>query len=319
MIGQHVKLAGAFAYEVHNAGVLRETGWIDNMILDSFFFSWLAGTTSASNYFRYCGLGTSTAAVSPGDTSITPTADARATRSGTEPVLYQALGQWRTGNSYVFPVRSTAQTVNKLGIYDALTGGILSAAALLSSPLNLIAGDILTVKHYITATLDISDRTGILTLDGVSCAYTMRWMNLDASLDNANLRTSPWNLHGVGWGITPTTFGYSVNLTMAQNQTLITNTQDRSSIPGTAGDASSAGCTITPSAYVASTYYRDLEWTMPYHQGNTPLGAGNIIFSLASPFSAEMGFVINFSANRVPKLMDSTREFKIKLRFTWGR
>lgn len=319
MIGQHIKLAGAFAYEVHNAGTLREEGFIDNMLLDPFFFTWLAGSTAAFNFFSHCGLGTDTATVLPGDTSITPTVDARVPSSGVEPVLYPALGQWRTGKRYTFPIRTTSQTVNKLGIYSALTGGTLSAAALLGSPLNLISGDILTVKHYITATLDLTDRTGTLVLDGVNCAYTMRWFNLDASFDNAFLLTTPWNLHNVGWATDSRLFGYSSNLSMFQNQTLITNTQDRNNIPVTAGDGPSAACTVTQLAYVPSTYYRDVEWVMPYNQGNTPLGAGNIMFSLSSAFASELGFVLNFAVNRVPKLSAATHEFRFTLRFTWGR
>lgn len=317
-----VKLAGKFVAEVYNIFSKRSyTVDQDNMILDAFFFTWLGGTTANSQgFFDHCGLGTGTSAITAADTSITPTADARVPYSLTEACVKLADGQWRTGRGYVFPVRSTPQTVNKIGIYSELTGGILSAATLLSSPLNLIAGDILTVKHYITATLDLADRTGLVVFESNNYPYTLRWWNTAPTFEGGLFHGSPWNLTGDSYNVTGNSMGYSTLSDFLQNQTLHTNTSGYPDIPLTTGDArgsTNAAITITADPYVASTFYRDLNFTVGYLQGNTPLGIGNMIFVISAVYAPSCGFVLNFGTTRFPK--NNTRELRIKLRFTWGR
>lgn len=315
-----VKLAGKFVAEVYNIFSKKSyTVDQDNMILDAFFFTWLAaGTTPTQQFFAYCGLGTGTAAITAADTSITPTADARVSYSLIEACVKLAEGQWRTGRGYVFPVRTTAQTVNKIGTYNASTGGTLSAATLLSSPLNLIAGDILTVKHYITATLDLADRAGFVVFESNNYPYTLRWWNIADTFEGSLNHGSPWNLNGDSYNVTGNSMGYSTQGDFRQDQTLHTNTSGLPSIPISAGDArgiTNGAITITADPYVASTFYRDLNFIVGYLQGNTPLGIGNAIFSISSGISC--GFVLNFGTTRFPK--NNTRELRIKLRFTWGR
>lgn len=311
-----VKLAGKFVAEVYNIFSKKSyTVDQDNMILDAFFFTWLAaGTTPSYQFFSYCGLGTGTAAITAGDTSITPTADARVSYSLVEPVVKLATGSWKSGRGYVFPVRTTSQTVSKIGIYSAVTGGTLSAATLLSSPLNLVAGDILTVKHYITSLVDISDRTGLVVFESNNYPYTLRWWNIDNSFTGA---TPPWNLQESTYNVNSNTFGYYGSLDCKQNQTLFTNLTGYPSIPSTSGDDTDTVITITPDAYTSGNFYRDLTFTANYLQGNTPAGIGNIVFYLSPPLAPSCGFVLNFGTTRFPK--NNTRELRIKLRFTWGR
>lgn len=317
-----VKLKGEFVAEVYNvfSGEKKVVGQ-DNMLLDPFFFAWLGGTTTPSQqYFAYCGLGTGTSPVTATDTSITPTADARVGYAAIEPCVKLADGQWKTGRSYVFPVRTTSQTVNKLGIYSASTGGTLSAATLLGSPLNLIAGDILTVKHYITATVDLADRTGIIVHESVSYPYTLRWHNTDPTFEGSLFHGSPWNPQNSSYNVTGNSMGYSTPGDFLQSQTIHTNTSGYPNTPITTGDArgsTNGAITITPEPYVPSTYYRDLKFVAGYLQGNTPLGLGTIILSITDIYAPDVGFVINFGTTRFPK--DNTRELRMKFRFTWGR
>ena len=316
-----VKLAGKFVAEVYNIFSKKSyTVDQDNMILDAFFFTWLAaGTTPSYQFFSYCGLGTDTSAVTAADTSITPTADARVSFTGTEPCVKLADGQWKTGRAYIFPVRTTAQTVNKLGIYSAATGGTLSAATLLASPLNLIAGDILTVKHYVTTTLDLADRAGIVVHDSISYPYTLRWFGVADSFNNPSYPGSPWGLNVGTFNPISSTMGYTAQAAFMQNQSLHTNFAGYPIIPSTSGDAIGSiegAVTISPDAYVATSYYRDVNFIAGYLKGNTPAGLGNIIFSMTS-LGGVGGFVLNFGTTRFPK--NNTRELRIKLRFPWGR
>lgn len=311
----HTKLAGEFQYQIHNGGKLRETGKIDNLLLDAMFVGWLGGGVPTAIYFSFCGLGTSTSPVVAGDTSITPTADSRVASVDNEPIQVISSNSWKSGKSFVFPVRTTSQTVNKLGIYSAATAGTLSAAALLSSPLNLVAGDILTVKHYVTATVDLSDRTGIMMLDGNNYPYTLRWFNPTGPYNHpAGPQGSIWNINNVG--LSATTMGYIPQWTVKQSQTLPTNPLVMENFPSTAGDIVS-NITITADAYAGGgVFYRDIEFKAGYLACNTPAGIGNLIFIFQSIYWT-VGFFFNFNSVRVPK--NNTNELKIKLRFTWGR
>jgi len=306
------KLSGEFFYEVRSkAGELTQIGHVDNLVLDGFFFNWLSSGSPASSYFLYCSLGSSTTPIIPGTTSISEIAVSRANYTTQEPLVIISPGVTKTGRGYTFASIVTPVTVNSLGINTLSTGGTLSAAAVLGAPINLIAGDVLTVKHYITATIALADRTGSIVLNSVSYPYTVRWINYTDSYSDGNL----WTVNG-GGGVTlsATTMGYGP-VTCRQTQTLVASSSNPSSFPSTVGDTSTTAIIVADS-YVSASYYRDLEFTFDYTKANLPLGIGNLIFLPKGNFVPNQGFYINFGTTRVPK--DNTMELKLKFRFTWG-
>ena len=322
-----VKLSGQFVAQVYNVYTKKTSEEIvaDNRILNGFFNSWFAGITNAADYFSHCALDSSAAAVTSTDTTITQVGPARAAYNQEEPVVFTAPDKHRTGKQYVFAMVTSPVAVNSLAIFSAASGGLLVARANLPSTLNLIIGDILTVKHYVTATIDLSDRTGTLVLGTPpeNYPYIMRWINPEGPFEATFNHGTPWNLNtGAFGGIVQPHFGYNNRFYVRQTQTLPVNPQ--SAIGGfisTAGDVSmtTAGNLPTRTAlpYVADSLYRDIEYVFPYNIGNAPLGIGNLVFGMTESFHGiEAGFVINFPTLRVPK--DNTKEFRITFRFAWS-
>ena len=323
-----VKLAGHFVAQVYNIYTKKTSKEYiaDNRILNGFFNTWFAGTANAANYFSHCALDSSAASVTPTDTTITQVGPARAAYTQEEPVVFTAPNQHRTGIQYVFAMVTAPVAVNSLAIFSASSGGLLVARANLPATLNLIIGDILTVKHYVTATIDLSDRTGVLVLGTPpeNYPYTMRWINPEGPFEATFNHGTPWNLNtGAFGGIVQPHFGYNDRFFIRQDQTLPTNPQsDSGAVPSTAGDVSMSTAngnnpSRTSLPYVMDSFYRDVEYVFPYNIGNAPLGIGNLVFGMVdSTNGISAGFLINFASLRVPK--DNTKEFRITLRFAWG-
>lgn len=317
-----VKLQGEFVAEVYNVYTKKKSQKIfaDNMLLDGFFNSWLGGVTPSQQYFTHCDLDGSSTPVSAADTTITKVGPARASYNLEEALQTLGVGQWKSGRQYVFAVATAPAAVNALSIWNASSGGLMVARANLPSTLNLIVGDILTVKHYITATVDPADRTGIMVLDGNNYPYTMRWLNFDGPFETGSNHGTPWNVNtngnynvtGSGQGIVAGGgFAYQT-----QNLPSLNASPGAPDFPATSGDTA-GNYVITAAAYTPGSFYRDVQITLLYDRFNTPLGIGNILFPMYNIYSPTTGFFINFATTRVPK--NNTNEFRITLRFPWGR
>lgn len=319
-----VKLEGQFVAQVYNIFSKKTSEEIitDNMLLDGFYNSWLGGTTSSYQYFSYCDLDGSSTSVAAGDTTITKVGPARASYNQEEALQTLAVGQWKSGKQYVFAVASAPAAVNALTIWNANSGGVMAARANLPSTLNLIVGDILTVKHYITATVDPADRTGIMVLDGNNYPYTMRWLNFDGPFEAPSNHGSPWNVNtNGGYNFTGANQGINLAASVVQTQNLPNqnaNIGNSTDFPPIAGDASGVVLVTTAAAYTPGSFYRDIELRILYDRGNTPTGIGNLIIPFGGAYyAASTGFFFNFAAARVPK--NNTNEFRLTLRFSWGR
>jgi hypothetical protein len=317
-----VKLEGQFVAQVYNIFSKKTCEEIiaDNMLLDGFYNSWLGSARNSDQYFDYCDLDGSSTPVAAGDTTITKVGPARASYNGEEALQTLGVGQWKSGRQYVFAVATAPAAVNALTIWSANSGEVMAARANLPSTLNLIVGDILTVKHYITATVDPADRTGIMVLDGNNYPYTMRWLNFDGPFETALNHGTPWNVNTNGnYNVTGASQGIATGGGFVyQTQALpsINATPGAPDFPATSGDSSGVYI-VTPAAYTPGSFYRDIQITLLYGRFNTPAGIGNIIFPLYNMYSPTTGFFINFASARVPK--NNTNEFRITLRFTWGR
>lgn len=317
-----VQLAGQFVLQVENiySGNVSDLIVADNMLLDQFYFTWLGNNSPTTSYFNFCDLDGSATAVTAGDTTITKVGPARVGLVQEETLVTLGVGQWKSGRQYTFAVAAAAAAVNAVAIYSAASGGILVARAVLPSTLNLIIGDILTVKHYVTATVDPADRTGTMVLDGSNYPYTLRWHNFDGPFEAALNHGTPWNVNNGGsYNVTGSNQGIQPTFYALQTQNLpsVNATLSPPDFPSTAGDINTGVLTIVPQTYVASSFYRDVEFVIPYGQGNAPLGWGNLIFLMFGTYAPTTGFFFNFGTTRVPK--DNTKEFRVKLRFTWGR
>lgn len=320
-----VKLEGQFVAQVYNIFSKKTSEEIiaDNMLLDGFYNSWLGSAGVSDQYFSYCDLDGSSTPVTAGDTTITKVGPARAITNGEEALQTLGVGQWKSGRQYVFAVAAAPAAVNALSIWNATSGGVMAARANLPSTLNLIVGDILTVKHYITATVDPADRTGIMVLDGNNYPYTMRWLNFDGPFETGINHGSPWNVNTSGGynNFTGANQGISLAAAVVQTQNLPTqnaNKGNSTDFPPTAGDASNVVLVTTAAAYTPGSFYRDIELRILYDRGNTPTGIGNLIIPFGGAYYAvSTGFFFNFAAARVPK--NNTNEFRLTLRFSWGR
>ncbi len=317
-----VKLKGEFVAQTRNiyTGKVSEEVFADNLLLDGFFNSWLAGGNPSQIYFTACDLDGSATAAAPGDTTITKVGPARVSGSGEEALQTLAVGQWKSGKQYVFAVASAPAAVNALTTWSATSGGVMSARANLSSTLNLVVGDILTVKHYVTATVDPADRAGVMVLDGNNYPYTMRWFNFDGPFETPSNHGSPWNVNTNGnYNVTGDGQGIVLGggkVWQTQNLPSINAVPSAPDFPATAGDTSGVYI-INPLPYTAGTLYRDIQLVLQYDRFNAPLGIGNMLLPMYGTYAESTGFFFNFGTTRVPK--NNTNELRITLRFPWGR
>lgn len=328
MIPINVKLAGHVRYEVHDAnGKLKYSSkLIKNRLVNGFFFNWLGQTGGASTaswqQFQYCQCGTSAVAVTDNDTSITALGPRK---SGTAELLtHPTSNSWVSGKKYSFAQNDVIGTVNEFGIFQtAPTGGLMTARVVLPAPVVLVTGDILTVYHYITATINLSDVTGSFTLQHIVAGvptpvvynFTGRWLNYN----NISLAGSgtPWNISDSLYPINFPSMGLT-DIKGRQTLSAPVNPDVSLDTVATAGDVNHTFgmWTATPQAYVASTFYRDIEFFFDISKLNTPLGLGSLVFLWDPAAAIGVGFCITLN-QRIPK--DNTKELKLVMRFTYTR
>ncbi len=333
MIEIHQKLGGELRFQVFSkedldekgdpkAGVTPklDTGFNKQIITDSYFESYVGGSTLYPlNAFLYLGVGTGTAAATASDTTITQIGARVGGNIGTNPLSSGSI----SGNEitqtleYRFTQGAIIGTITEVGIFQNISGGNCFMRSLIKdvggtpTSLTLTSIDFLYVTWRVKTIVDLSDKTGTITLGGVNYNYTLRPIN--------------WTSNGVNPSTGTNIFGALTNSSAQTNFGMLVarayNTQTLVATSGASPTSSENDLTSTKTqvVYAASSKQRKVSWVFNTSQANLTGGVGLVVF--ANNIGVEMGYQVSFSAvsggGRIPK--DNTKTLTLSLTFTFGR
>ncbi len=306
----HIQLKGRYRL-VLNEGTEREvdTGWFDNLVLDSGLNR--LGQTTTPSTFVFSSIGTGTNLPAPSDTSLqawvaSATPAVFDSQSNLGPTNYPSTFQIH----HVYAQGAVVGNMAEVGIGWASGGGSLfSRARILDgggnpTTLTVIALDQLTVYYELMVTNPTADVTGSVTITGVgSVSYVGRMASA------ANFLASPFstlsNNAGVEWGRLVGASGFPVKVYEASSVL--------GAITGEPSGTSSHVGTSTVASYTTGNFFRDSTVTLTPSQGNLSGGIGCIQLHY-------MNDAMNFQFSFSPVIAkDNTKTFTLTTRFSWGR
>ena len=322
----HTKFNGELSFQVWGAESLdeqgnplpnakpkQETPFKPQIITDAFFETWLNGTSqSRSDLFGYAGVGNGTVAATAADTTIS--------QIGTRLPLFESTSTTVVvGNTLAQTVeyRSTqgqiTGTISEVGLFGSTTGGQTMMRSLIkdsngdSTTLTLTSMDFIYIKWRVTATVNLSDVTGIISIGGVNYNYALRpcyWTDSITSI-GSNV-------------FLPVASGVNVSTYLGFNTVRAFSTQTLGTVTSQPGGVNYNGLPFSANTYTAGSKSRKMTYKFTINEGNAPGGIGSIVVRNNNSVA---GYQISFSAvtggGAIPK--DNTKEFTIGITFSYGR
>lgn len=324
----HTKFNGELSFQVWDASSLdmhgdplpgalpkQETPFQPQIITDAFFESWLNGTDiSRHGSFFHCAMGNGAVAATAADTTISQVS----TRFG----VYSPGSLYSIGANTITQTseyRSTqgqiVGTVSEVGLFKNSTGGQTMMRSLIKdaggapTTLTLTSMDFIYVKWRVTATVNTSDVTGVVSIGGTNYNYTLRpsfWTNgLANGYETSNVfapSASPTSVDSY--------FGFSSALCFA--------TQTLGSITSLPGGTAFSGAPVSTNSYTAGTKQRKMTYKWNITQGNTGSGIGSVYLGSGNYAGGyQIAFAATSDGATIPK--DNTKEFTLGVTFSYGR
>lgn len=299
---------------VRNGTLFYDSGFVPQVMTNSFFESYLSGNTSRSQLLSFAGVGTDIADALATDTTITqvgPRAAANSTESSASVagnvITQRVQYRWNQGEITV-PITSAA-------LFAALSGGATNVRQRLkdsggsNTSVPLTSMDALYLTWEVDSVVDLNDITPVVTYGGVSYNVILR-----PSLWTSDATTNPVNcgnpFAAFAGGNSPINlFGFSSAIAYGTGSTLGSVT----GVPGS-GSATPAGVSNTSiAAYVASSRQRTCSYTWESNAGNALGGIRNIKLSAASGAGYQMSFAAVSGGGPIPK--DETRRFRLDVTY----
>ena len=298
----NAKLEGKYKLVIKHAdGTATDTGWFDNLILNSGLDA--LGASNVDVRYGVVGSGTSTPIASQtqldaqfGSYGTVQTAYGLASVSSGSPSYVRTLTrayQWAQGG--------VVGTLSEIGIGPASNGlGLFSRALILDSlgsptTLSLISTDQLIAYYAISITPNIGDTTGSVVISGTTYTYTLRLANAASFASFSNLL--------LGYQFSqiqpPTTYGSDATLGSITGQPTASSSSTLSS--------------QSQGTYATGSYHADGTVTMSISQGNVTGG----IKAMLLPYGAgsTMNYQVLFSSP-IPKTALNT--LSLTFRFAWS-
>jgi hypothetical protein len=304
----HMKLKGEYRLVV-NAGREdeRDTGWMDNLVLDAGLDRIGSGSTG---FFDYCSVGTGSTAPNASQTALVTYLAHKSKNSSTATNLGSATYAGQYTATYIFAQGAVIGNIAELGVGWSVGGSGLFSRSLIvdggGSPttITLIAIDQLTVYYRLTNTPAITDATGSVVLDSITYNWTAR-LALAATFFYQTSGFETWiaNFRGSTSG----------SASYPSTSTIGAITSNPS------GAATSLdGFTESYATYTPGNFYRDCSMTLGVSIGNSAGGIGALLIQFGAT-----GGSINYGqwqyAFDAPIPKDNTKTLVLTFRYSWGR
>ena len=201
-----LKLFGKFQLIVKNVktGKVTDTGWIDNLVLNSNFDNAFIPTGS---FFTYINLGTGSVVPTLADTSLDnflvnlSVGAASSSLAGASTDFVDPIYSTSAGWESTFALGAVVGNISEIGLSrgnnsDYLTRALITDGVGDPTTITLGVDDILTVNYRMGYEMDTSHAAGAITVDfdGSNIDLTAKWMNLGKgalNLNGMNGQTSP--------------------------------------------------------------------------------------------------------------------------------
>ena len=306
----NARLSGEYKFIIKSDnGMIRETGWIPNLILDQGLnrLGWALSNTL--NPIQYASVGTGTATPVSTQTSLVA------------PVGYSAAGVFVSIVNGTAPTYTTLQTfsytfaqgailgnMSEVGIGSSITGGNLFSRALIvdgagnPTTITLTSIDQLIVYYRLAASPPLIDYTGSISLNSINYNYTTRLLGAANFTMQYTFTTPAYfskiysvTFYGAGAALAPITSSTPTGTASGTNPNVDTNTNT--------------------STYITDTFYNDWIVNCTPAQGNSTGGVQAIAISGGGPFQA-IRFQTVFDTP-IPKT--NTTSLSLTFRYSWSR
>ena len=300
----NAKLAGKYNLVVKHAdGSTTETGWFDNLILDSGLD--LVGLGTAVQ-FSFVGAGASTPVASQAQLDSQIGGYGSFTFTGVSSVNsgspnYVATLTW----PFHWAQGAVVGNVSEIGIGPNTSGnGLFSRALILDnvgSPttLSLVSTDQLTAYYALSFTPNTSDTTGSVVIAGVTYNYTMRLANAASFVSSYPYLVATSGAIGILQASQVYVYGSDATLGPITGQP--------------SASSSATGCTVTPASYGNGTYHLDNVLSMTISQCNVTGGIKAILLPFAT--GSSIVYKVLFDTP-IPKTALNT--LSLTFRFAWS-
>lgn len=325
LVQPKTRLEGEFEIEVRNsAGELKySTGPVKNIIVNNFFDSWLGNSIPSHSFFNFLRFGSSNQPAVATDTDlIAPFNSTKYFRTNPEASFEMpTINTYKIGRVWALPVNAYIGTLREVALYLDNSSSLATCRAVLSPEIVAVSGDIITVKHFVTATVTPATNSGSFVADvgdgPVTYNYNITWANIQ---QNSTGTANRWGINGTElFASTLSRFtnnAYGCNQVDAYGSNVLVP-QNVGTLPSAAlGQDTQVLYALTPLPYTPGTFYRDIEYTIPVSKANIAGGVGLLWFYSNNNPAGYQRMQMNFTP-RLPK--DNRMEIKFTLRFPFGR
>lgn len=321
--GPRIGVKGHFTVELIHAatGLIKQRLEFDNLITDAGLNGWWTSGSTIGNSMDYAGVGTDSTAPATSDTAlgaeISPAADNRTNNNGSISDVATYVGAsnyWKNVRTFLFTEAQANGNLTEIGIFDAVTAGILWCRQLLKdgtgTPTTIVktSSDQLRVTYEYRFYWDPTDFTSTFDVSGNTVDYIIRPQQVDEATSGS------W---GVGLtALNPTTIcgptGAASNGTaQAYESNALGAVTDAKTGSGTSASSQ------TLEAYVADDFFREATATWEPGIANFATGIGGLTIGYGGSLNIARLFQVSFPNEQIAK--DNTKRFTVTFTIGFGR
>lgn len=295
--------------------VVRETGFFNNLIVDSYFESFVGGTSvTNATKFSNCRVGTGITAPANTDTTITQL-------GGNLPRISDpAQNITVSGNTiqctmvYINNPGEVVGSISEVSIWDAPTAGTMTSRARIKdvagadTSITVRVSEYLKIIYRLNVSYNLGDIAASAVISGTTYNALMRLMNW-----NLNLGTDPFA--SVNPFVIPNSLGSCANNGFGLSKATATNATALAAVTSVPLYSTSETTTsVTAGTYTANSKSRKITWNFSLPSANIAGGVSNVLIHSAAEIGG--GLQILFTP---PLPKNSSLSLPISITFNFGR